>query len=112
VKDIDFEKSQIIVRDGKGAQDRISMLPERVLESLKRISSMLKISTNKICEMALGVLNYPMHCRVNIRIQIEIGSGNLFSHEKIRSQGKADGIVRRCHVSPATVQKAVRSRKN
>ena len=27
VKDIDFEQSQIIVRDGKGAQDRISMLP-------------------------------------------------------------------------------------
>ncbi len=31
VKDIDFEQSQIIVRDGKGAQDRISMLPESVL---------------------------------------------------------------------------------
>ena len=27
---------------------------------------------------------------------------------KIRSQGKADGIVRRYHISPATVQKAVR----
>ena len=27
VKDIDFEQNQIIVRDGKGAQDRVSILP-------------------------------------------------------------------------------------
>ena len=35
VKDIDFEQCQIIVRDGKGAQDRISMLSESVVEPLK-----------------------------------------------------------------------------
>jgi integrase len=35
VKDIDFEQCQIIIRDGKVAQDRISMLPESVLEPLK-----------------------------------------------------------------------------
>jgi len=34
VKDIDFEQCQIIVRDGKGAQDRISMLSESVVEPL------------------------------------------------------------------------------
>ena len=35
VKDVDFEQHQIIVRDGKGNQDRISMLPESILEPLK-----------------------------------------------------------------------------
>lgn len=34
VKDLDFEEHQIIVRVGKGAQDRISMLPESPLEPL------------------------------------------------------------------------------
>ncbi len=29
VKDIDFSGKQIIIRDGKGRQDRITMLPER-----------------------------------------------------------------------------------
>jgi integron integrase len=33
VKDIDFERNEIIVRDGKGAKDRVTMLPE----ALKRI---------------------------------------------------------------------------
>jgi len=35
VKDIDFEQCKIIVRNGKGAQDRVSMLPESILEQLK-----------------------------------------------------------------------------
>ncbi len=36
VKDIDFEYRQIIVRDGKGAKDRVTMLPETLIEPLKR----------------------------------------------------------------------------
>jgi len=35
VKDLDFEGHQITIRDGKGAQDRISMLPESILEPLR-----------------------------------------------------------------------------
>jgi integron integrase len=36
VKDVDFGYRQITVRDGKGAKDRVTMLPESVHESLKR----------------------------------------------------------------------------
>lgn len=35
VKDIDFEYRQIIVRDGKGGKDRVTMLPAAVIEPLK-----------------------------------------------------------------------------
>ena len=35
VKDIDFEYRQIIVRDGKGGKDRVTMLPAVVIEPLK-----------------------------------------------------------------------------
>ncbi len=34
VKDIDFEQHQIIVRDGKGFKDRITVLPESVIPEL------------------------------------------------------------------------------
>jgi integron integrase len=36
VKDIDFECRQILVRDGKGAKDRVTMLPASTIEPLKR----------------------------------------------------------------------------
>jgi len=35
VKDIDFAANQIIVRDGKGANDRVTMLPERLQARLR-----------------------------------------------------------------------------
>jgi integron integrase len=35
VKDIDFEAGQIIVRDGKGAKDRVTMLAQRYVEPIK-----------------------------------------------------------------------------
>lgn len=35
VKDIDFEQSQIVVREGKGEKDRLTMLPVSLIEPLK-----------------------------------------------------------------------------
>jgi len=38
VKDVDFGQQQILVRDGKGQKDRVTMLPHRVVEPLFRHS--------------------------------------------------------------------------
>ena len=35
VKDVDFERGEILIRDGKGAKDRVTMLPVSVVESLQ-----------------------------------------------------------------------------
>lgn len=35
VKDIDFDRREILVRDGKGAKDRVTMLPESLNPALK-----------------------------------------------------------------------------
>jgi len=35
VKDVDFEQNQIMVRDGKGQKDRVTVLPARVKEALR-----------------------------------------------------------------------------
>jgi integron integrase len=36
VKDIDFSRREILVRDGKGAKDRVTMLPDTLVEPLQR----------------------------------------------------------------------------
>jgi integrase len=36
VKDIDFNRGEILVRDGKGRKDRVTRLPETVKKSLLR----------------------------------------------------------------------------
>ncbi len=35
VKDVDFERAEIVVRDGKGAKDRVTMLPQSVVAPLQ-----------------------------------------------------------------------------
>jgi integron integrase len=35
VKDVDFERAEIVVRDGKGAKDRITMLPQTLIAPLQ-----------------------------------------------------------------------------
>lgn len=35
VKDVDFERAEIVVRDGKGAKDRVTMLPRTLIEPLQ-----------------------------------------------------------------------------
>jgi integron integrase len=35
VKDLDFEYKQIVVRDGKGSKDRVTVLPEKIISPLK-----------------------------------------------------------------------------
>jgi len=36
IKDVDFERREIVVREGKGGGDRVTMLPMRVIEPLRR----------------------------------------------------------------------------
>jgi integrase len=36
VQDIDFARNEILVRDGKGAKDRITMLPDSLKEPLQK----------------------------------------------------------------------------
>lgn len=35
VKDVDLERREVIVRDGKGGKDRVTMLPESLVESMR-----------------------------------------------------------------------------
>jgi integron integrase len=35
VKDVDFQRREILVREGKGGKDRVTMLPDRLMEPLR-----------------------------------------------------------------------------
>jgi len=42
VKDLDFAQRQIVVRDGKGTEDRITMLPETLISPLQEYLAHVK----------------------------------------------------------------------
>jgi integrase len=53
VKDLDFERTEILVRDGKGAKDRVTMLPASLLDAEGAASSVLWTDRNLPAAAAL-----------------------------------------------------------
>ena len=107
-KDVDLEQHEIIVRDGKGAQDRVSILSESILEQLK---SHL-VNVEDICQQDFrngnGRMYLPYALARNYPNAEREWIWQYVFPAKILSRSKADGIICRHHISPATVQKAVR----
>jgi len=54
VKDIDFERAEITVREGKGAKDRVTMLPRSMIESLQTHLKKVRVLHSADLKVGLG----------------------------------------------------------
>src|SRR3989304_2483969 len=59
VKDIDFEQRCILVRDGKGEKDRVTMLPESVVTPLREHLTRVKQLHEKDLAEGHGAVHLP-----------------------------------------------------
>lgn len=108
VKDIEFEAGQITVRDGKGAKDRRTMLPESLNEPLKKHLSGVKFIHDKDLQSGIGEVWLPFAlARKYPNAGREWKWQYIFPSIKI-SPTREDGKPRRYHISETTIQKAVR----
>ena len=74
VKDIDFERHAIIVRDGKGAKDRHTVLPRLLVEPLQREVERARVLHEADCAAGLGEVWLPHAlARKNSRAAREFG---------------------------------------
>ncbi len=108
VKDVDFGYGQIVVRDGKGKKDRVTMLPELIVEELQR--HLLK--TKKIHEMDLkagfGAVYLPYALERKYKnANISWGWQYIFPSTR-RSIDPRSGVERRHHISETVPQRAVK----
>jgi len=108
VKDIDFEYRQIVVRDGKGSKDRITMLPEKLIESLSRQINKSKIIHEEDIEEGLGEVYLPYALSKKYpNASKEFGWQWVFPSSR-RSIDPRSGIIRRHHISETVLQRAVK----
>jgi len=52
VKDVDFERGEIVVRDGKGRKDRVTMLPGALKDVLQ--THLIRVKEQHLCDLADG----------------------------------------------------------
>jgi len=108
VKDVDFGYGQIVVRDGKGMKDRVTMLPELIVEELQR--HLLK--AKKIHEIDLkagfGAVYLPYALERKYKNANRSWSWQYIFPATRRSIDPRSGIERRHHISETVPQRAVR----
>lgn len=108
VKDVDFAYRQVLVRDGKGGKDRVTMLPEGAVQPLQ--AHLGKVRTLHRLDLAEGYgevwLPHALS-RKYPRAGYEWGWQFLFP-SKTRSADPESGVIRRHHVYPDTMSRAIK----
>jgi integron integrase len=109
VKDIDFSYSQICIRDGKGAQDRITMLPAKLKEPLRLQLLDAKLTHQLDLKSGLGEVWLPYALAQKYQNAArEWGWQYVFPSAQISVDPRA-GKRRRHHLSESSIQRAVKS---
>ncbi len=107
-QDVDFEKRQILVRDGKGQKDRVTMLAEKYCAPLQEHMEKVKELHTEDLESGSGSVYLPPALdRKYPAASKEWGWQYVFPATKLSSDPRG-GTVRRHHVSETGLQRVVK----
>src|SRR5882762_2177821 len=98
VKDVDFGYRQILVRDGKGAKDRITMLPQSVIEPLQ--AHLVRVQTLHEQDLAAGYGDVELPdalARKYPKAPYEWAWKFVFPSHRLSTDPRS-GVIRRHHV--------------
>ena len=109
VKDADFGYHQITVRDGKGAKDRVTMLPEGVAEALKRHVERRRLEHQQDIRDGGGSVYLPFALARKYPKAAKAWAWQYVFAAKSVSTDPRSGEVRRHHMDEITVQRMVRN---
>jgi integron integrase len=108
VKDIDFHYKQIIVRDGKGNKDRVTVLPAPLIEPLQTHLAKVKVRHERDIEIGYGKANLPFALqRKYPNANKEFHWQFVFPSSTISKDPRSE-FVGRHHVHSSAVQKEIK----
>lgn len=108
VKDLDFENRQIIVRGGKGDNDRLTILPDSIIPELKHMLQDVKALHQKDIAEGYGETILPNALDVKYRAASKEWAWQFIFPASQRSTDPLTGVIRRHHLDETVPQKAVR----
>ncbi|HEU5284109.1 MAG TPA: integron integrase [Burkholderiales bacterium] len=108
IRDLDFEQGQIAVRDGKGARDRIVPLPQALRTSLRGQVERVQALHRRDLQAGFGAAHVTARdIGASATLRTEAGWQYLFPSSRL-VPAPGSGLIGRAHVSPATLERAVR----
>lgn len=108
VKDVDFARGEILVRDGKGFKDRVTMLPASLAPPLQAHLARVRVLHEQDLQAGYGAVYLPdALARKYPNAAREWGWQYVFPSARL-SDDPRSGEVRRHHVQDQAVQRAVK----
>ena len=110
VKDVDFGQNHLLIREGKGDKDRVTLLPTTLADSLRvQIAEVQAIHGRDLAD-GFGRVHLPHAMAVKSPgAEHAIGWQYLFpAHRRAVDPRLRDGVFRRHHLAESAVQKMVK----
>jgi integron integrase len=109
VKDVDFARNQIVVRDGKGAKDRRTVLPRALVEPLRRAVERTRLVHESDLARGHGEVWLPHALKRKYpRAPRDPGWQYVFPGARL-SRDPRGGAVRRQHVDDSVLSRALKA---
>ncbi|HZX70189.1 MAG TPA: integron integrase [Rhodanobacter sp.] len=109
VKDVDFARNEITVRDGKGGKDRRTVLPKRLVEPLQREIERARVLHDADLRAGFGAARLPHAlARKYPNAGREFGWQFVFPSAQ-RSVDPLDGVERRHHFDEGLLSRSMKS---
>ena len=108
VKDVDFDYRQIVIRDGKGHKDRVTMLPERLIAPLRDQLERARHYHQTDLSQGFGEIYLPYALERKYPTANREWGWQYIFFAKQRSTDPRAGKIRRHHIDPKVLQRAVK----
>ena len=107
VKDLGFERREIVVRDGKGGKDRVTVLPENLILPLQQQLSRARALHERDLAEGFGAVWLPHALDLKYPGAPRAWGWQWVFPSAVRSVDPRSGVPRRHHLNEASVQRAV-----
>ncbi|MDD4967482.1 integron integrase [Halothiobacillus sp.] len=108
VKDVEFTRREIIIREGKGNKDRVTMLPENLVLPLSAHLEKVKALHQRDLDAGFGSVYLPSALAVKYPNAPTAWGWQFVFPSAVRANDPRSGMERRHHIHEASVQRAVR----
>jgi len=107
VKDVEFERRELTVRDGKGGKDRVTVLPENLMLPLQEQMARAKALHDKDLVAGLGGVWLPDALSIKYPSAPKAWGWQWVFPAQSRSTDPRSGVERRHHLQEQSIQRAV-----
>lgn len=108
LRDVDFDSRQIMVRNGKGGKDRVTLLPESTATALQEQVERVQHIHRGDRQLGFGEVDIPSLLAGQYRATASDPGWQYLFPASERSADPQTGVMRRHHVDPKSLQRAMR----